>query len=122
MAKIAVFPAKKRRFKRYLGKASAPEKGAARIARLVGPDISRSMGGGVVVYERLTVDWDLPFDELIVILEGAMRIRSRGKTYDCGPGDVAWFPAKTPLTYEVPKRVVVFYALHPVGSTAPNAG
>jgi ethanolamine utilization protein EutQ len=114
MAEIAVFPAKVRQFTQYLGTASEPKKGVARIARLVGTDISKSMGGGVVVYEGLTVEWDLPFDELIVVLEGTMRIHSRGKSYDCRAGDVAWFPAHTPLTYEVADRATVFYALHPV--------
>jgi ethanolamine utilization protein EutQ (cupin superfamily) len=80
------------------------------------------MGGGVEDYERLTVDRDLPFDELIIVLEGARRVRSKGKTYDCGPGDVAWFLALTPLSYEVVDRAVVFYALHPVGATASGAG
>ena len=121
MAEISVFPAKERRFSRYLGDEAAPEKGGARIARLIGTDISKSMGGGIVVYERLTVDWDLPFDEVIIVLEGAMRIRCQAKTYDCGPGDVAWFPAHTPLTYDVADRVVVFYAKHPVGATLPEA-
>ena len=114
MAEIAVFPAKNRQFSAYLEGASAP--GRARIARLVTADISKSMGGGVVVYENLTAEWDLPFDELIIVLEGAGRIHSNGKSYDCGPGDVAWFPAHTPLTYEVAHRVTVFYALHPISS------
>ena len=114
MAEIAVFPASNRLFVRYLGEETAPEKGEAHIARLVGSDVSSSMGGGVVVYERLTVDWDLPFDEMIVVLEGSLRITSQGKTYDCGKGDVAWFPAHTPLSYEVASRAVVFYALHPI--------
>ena len=120
MTEIFVFPAKNRRFASYLGDDAAPEKGTARIARLVGTKISKSIGGGVVIYERVKVDWDLPFDELIIVLEGAMRIHSQGKIYDCGPGDVAWFPAHTPLTYDVANRVVVFYALHPVGMKAPN--
>ena len=122
MAEISIFPANSRCFTRYLGDEAAPEKGAARIARLIGSDISNSMGGGVVIYERLMVDWDLPFDEVIIVLEGAMRIRCQGKTYDCGPGDVAWFPAHTPLTYDVAERVVVFYAKHPVGARLPETG
>ena len=114
MAEIAIFPAGNRQFVRYLGEETAREKGEAHIARLVGSDVSSSMGGGVVVYERLTVDWDLPFDEMIVVLEGSLRITSQGKTYDCGKGDAAWFPAHTPLSYEVASRAVVFYALHPI--------
>ena len=120
MADISVFPAKGRRYSPYLGDDAAPDKGSARIARLVGPEISKGMGGGVVIYERVKVDWDLPFDEFIVVLEGAMSIHCQGKRYDCGPGDVAWFPAHTPLTYDVAERVMVCYALHPVGLKVPN--
>lgn len=118
MSDVRVFPANGRRFERYLGDEAAPEHGSAQIARLVGPDISKSLGGGVVVYERLRADWVLPFDDLIIVLEGDMRIHSKGQSYSCGPGDVAWFPAHTPLTYEVPSRVVVFYAIYPMPMTA----
>ncbi|WP_395022944.1 cupin domain-containing protein [Dongia sp.] len=116
MSGVTVFPAGTRRFETYL--APSATSGGARIARLVDGDLSQSMGGGVVVYERLTVAWDLPFDEMIVVLEGAMRIHSGGAVHDCGPGDVAWFPAHTALRYEVPERVVVFYATYPI---APRA-
>ena len=104
---ISVFKSNDRNFVRYLGIDGAPEKGSAKIARLVTSSISSSIGGGVVVYERITVDWDLPFDEMITVIEGAMHIRSGVASYDLGPGDIAWFPARTPLTYEVPDRVVV---------------
>jgi ethanolamine utilization protein EutQ len=113
-AMISVFKSTDRNFVRYLGDDAAPENGNARIARLITSSSSSSIGGGVVVYERITVDWDLPFDEMITVIEGAMRIHSGGASYGLGPGDVAWFPARTPLTYEVPERVVVSYAIHPL--------
>ena len=111
---ISVFKSTDRNFERYLGDDAAPEKGNARIARLITSSNSSSVGGGVVVYERVTVDWNLPFDEMITVLEGAMKIHSGGVSYDLGPGDVAWFPARTPLTYQVADRVVVSYAIHPL--------
>lgn len=119
---VVVFPANARQFERYLGDESSPERGIARIARLVGSELSNSMGAGIVTYEKVTVDWDLPFDEVIVVLEGAMRVHSSGETYDCVPGDVAWFPAHRPLCYEVPDRVVVFYVTYPVASNVQKAG
>jgi ethanolamine utilization protein EutQ (cupin superfamily) len=72
---------------------SSPEDGLARIARLVGANLSSSLGAGVVVYERMTIDWKLGFDEVVVVLEGAMLVRSGDKVYECRPGDIAWFPA-----------------------------
>ena len=111
---ISVYTAADRQFETYLGDAAAPEKGGARIARLIGRANSTSIGGGVVVYDRVTVDWDLPFDEMITVIEGAMKVHSGGKTHALLRGDVAWFPAHTPLTYEVPDRVVVSYAIWPM--------
>jgi ethanolamine utilization protein EutQ len=114
MGSISVFCAKGRRFETYLGDEVEPELGGAKIARLVGSSNSTSMAGGIVIYERITVDWDLPFDEMITVVEGEMFIHSGGATYSLACGDVAWFPAHTPLTYEVPERVVVSYAIWPM--------
>ncbi len=113
---ISVFSAADRQFETYLGDEAMPEKGGARIARLIGRSNSTSIGGGVVVYDRVTVDWDLPFDEMITVIEGAMKVHSGGKTHTLAPGDIAWFPAHTPLTYEVSDRVVVSYAIWPMKS------
>src|SRR5262245_10538027 len=105
---ISVFKSTERKFVRYLGSDSpSSSEGDAWIARLIGTELSNTMGAGVVVYERLTVDWNLSFDEVITLLEGALRIHSAGAKYDLLPGDMAWFPANTPLSYEVKDRAVV---------------
>jgi ethanolamine utilization protein EutQ (cupin superfamily) len=122
MSEVTVFPLTERRFEYYLGNASSPGGGVARIARLVGASLSSSIGAGVVVYERLTIDWTFAFDEVVIVLEGAMSVRSGDKVYECRAGDVAWFPANQALTYEVADRVVVFYATYPVASTLQDRG
>lgn len=122
MAEIKCFKASERVFETYMGDPAAPEHNYARIAKLVGPEISRSMGGGVVTYRGLTAPWTLPFDEFVIVLDGAFRVTSAGVSYDCVPGDVLWFPAHTPLTYEVADFVTLFYAKHPVGLTAEVPG
>lgn len=114
MMAISVFKRKDMQFERYLGQADAPEKGEAFIARLVGRHNSTSLGGGIVEYRSLKVDWTLEFDEMITVIEGRMKIHSGGVSYDLEVGDAAWFPARTPLTYEVPERVLVSYAIHPI--------
>ena len=93
--------------------------GKAQIARLVDRTISGSMGVGVAVYGAITVEWKLPFDEVITVIEGSMQVRSEGLTHLLEPGDVAWFPAETPLTYIVEHRVVVSYAIYPIPQRAP---
>jgi ethanolamine utilization protein EutQ (cupin superfamily) len=114
MSEISVFKTTDRQFVRYLGDEKNPIQGDARIARLVGKFNSSSMGAGVVEYGRLTVKWELPFDELITVIEGSMRIYSGDKVHALGVGDLAWFPAMTPLTYEVAEKVVVSYVIYPI--------
>jgi ethanolamine utilization protein EutQ (cupin superfamily) len=116
---ISIFKSSDRTFVRYLGDDGASERGSARIAHLIGSSNSSSMGGGVVIYEQITVDWNLPFDEMITVIEGVMHIHSDGTSDRLGPGDVPWFPAHTPLTYEVPDRVIVSYAIHPLPPVQP---
>ena len=108
---ISAFESKDRAFVPY--PAAGRNGGQARIARLIGRHNSTSLSGGVVVYERLTVDWDLPFDEMITVIEGNLTIQSGGETFSLGAGDVAWFPAHTQLTYDVPDRVTLSYAIWP---------
>ena len=111
---ISVFKASDRQFIRYLGDDKNESGGHAWIARLVRDPISNTIGAGVVIYERITVEWDFPFDEFITVIEGALRVRSAGSTYDLSQGDMAWFPAHTPLTYEVGEREVVGYSVYPL--------
>ena len=80
---ISVFKSNDRKFVRYLGSDSPnSSKGDAWIARLVGSELSETMGAGVVIYEKVTVEWNLTFDEVITLLEGELRIHSAGAKYD----------------------------------------
>lgn len=87
--------------------------GEATIARLVGPDISRTMGVGIATFDGCSIEWTVLYDEMIVVLEGRFRLRVGDKIYDAGPGDVIWIPENTPLRYEGEKARVC-YTLFPV--------
>ena len=105
------FPAREMRFERYGG-----PPGEATIARLVGPELSSSMGAGVATFDNCSIEWTVLYDELIVVLEGTFRLRLGGeenRTIEAGPGDVIWLPEGTPLRYEG-DGAKVFYALSPV--------
>ena len=89
--------------------------GSAEIARLVGPETSRHMGCGIVVFEQgVSVPWTVLYDEAMVVLEGHFTLRVGDEVYECDPGDVLWLPENTPLVYEAADRAVVFYSLSPV--------
>lgn len=85
----------------------------ASISRLVGPEISTSMGAGVARFDGCSISWTVLYDEVIVTLEGRFSLRVGETVYDCAPGDVLWIPANTALHYEG-MGATVFYALSPV--------
>lgn len=89
--------------------------GNAEIARLVGPETSRTMGAGIAVFEKgVSIPWTVLYDEAIVVLEGHFTLRAGDAVYECDPGDVLWLPENTPIVYEAADRAVVFYSLYPV--------
>ncbi len=105
MTQVLQFKATDRRFEAY-GE-------GGQIARLVGPEVSSSMGAGVAKFDGCSIAWTVLYDELIVTLSGNFRLRVGDVVHDCAPGDVLWVPAQTALHYEG-TGATVFYALSPV--------
>lgn len=87
--------------------------GSGSIARLVGPQLSKTMGAGLARFDNVSIEWTILYDELIFTLEGAFTLRVGEHVYETRPGDVLWIPANTPLRYEG-CGATVFYALAPV--------
>jgi ethanolamine utilization protein EutQ len=86
--------------------------GSATIARLVGPEMSRTMGAGIATFDGCSIEWNVLYDEVIVVLEGTFRLVAGKETHVCAPGEVIWIPENTPIKYEGDKAKV-FYALYP---------
>jgi ethanolamine utilization protein EutQ len=108
------FPRSDRRFEPYQGFANAYADGDAAIARLVGPETSATLGGGIVTYRRVRTVWHLPFDEIVCVLAGEMVVRANGETWHARGGDVLFFAEAEPVEYDVAQEVTVFYAKYPV--------
>ncbi len=87
--------------------------GKAEISRLIGPDISTTLGAGLARFDECSVEWTVLYDEMIVVLEGEFRLRLTERLIIAGPGDVIWIPQNTPLRYEGSKALVC-YTLYPV--------
>jgi ethanolamine utilization protein EutQ len=89
--------------------------GDTRIARVVNAKISQHLGAGLEVLERVSIQWTLTYDEVLLIHEGRLAIETGGERFDCGPGDIVWLPNGTSLTYDASSgRCAYFYALYPV--------
>jgi len=108
MSATRLFKRAEMRFEPYGG-----PPGEATICRLVGPELSRSMGVGLARFDDCSIEWTLLYDEMIVVLEGRFRLRVGHEVFEGGPGDVIWIPEKTAVRYEG-EAATVCYALHPV--------
>lgn len=108
MADVAHFKQSERAFEAY---GDDPKR--ATISRLVGPELSKTMGAGVARFDHCSITWTVLYDELIVTLEGNFRLRVGEQVFDTTPGDVLWVPKGTELAYEG-EGATVFYALDPV--------
>src|SRR6266404_4062518 len=74
--------------------------GTAEICRLVGPDLSTTMGVGLAKFDECSIEWTVLYDEMIVVLEGEFRLRLPDRLIVAAPGDIIWIPEHTPLRYE----------------------
>ena len=83
------------------------------IARLVTPELSETLGGGIVVFERCSYKWTVTYDEILYILDGQLRVIVDGENFDCDTGDAIWLPRDTPLIYATEGKAVCFYAIYP---------
>ncbi len=108
MTEVKLFKADEMKFEPYGG-----PPGKAEIARLVGPELSSSMGMGIATFDDCSIEWTILYDEGIVVLEGAFRLWVGDDCYDMAPGDAIWLPEGAPLKYEG-QGAKVFYCLSPV--------
>ncbi|MFI4983060.1 MAG: ethanolamine utilization protein EutQ, partial [Nevskiales bacterium] len=64
--------------------------GKATIARLIGPELSATMGAGLARFDGCSIAWTVLYDEMIVVLEGLFRLRAGAGVFEGKPGDVLW--------------------------------
>lgn len=87
--------------------------GKSSLARIIGPEVSRTIGAGMATFDGAHVEWTVLYDEIIVCLQGVFRLRVGDEVFEALPGDVIWIPENTPVVYEG-DGAEVFYALYPV--------
>ena len=88
----------------------------AEVATVCGPDDGTELGAGYVRMTGAEIPWQIKYDEVVLVVEGALTIRTEGGDLSAGPGESIWLPAGTELTY-IAEDALVFYAIHPANWT-----
>ena len=84
----------------------------ASVAPVCGPDDGTELGAGYVRLTGAETPWTIKYDEVVVVIEGKVTIRTAAGDLTAGPGESIWLPAGTELTY-IADNALVFYAIHP---------
>ena len=84
----------------------------AQAAHLCGEADGSELGSGLVRLTKAQIPWTIQYDEIILVLEGALTIRTDEELLVANPMDSIWLPAGTKLTYES-DEALLFYAIHP---------
>lgn len=84
------------------------------IAMDVGRDRSATIGCGIAVFEDCALDWTVTYEEYIYCIEGKLTLRTALSSFVLEPGNAAWLPKGTKLTYEATQRTIALYTIYPV--------
>ena len=84
----------------------------AQAAVITGPEDGTKLGSGFARMTGAEIPWTIKYDEVIVVLEGQLTVRTRECDHTAGPQECIWLPAGTELTY-IAENALVFYAIEP---------
>ena len=85
----------------------------AELAEVVGAEHGTALGCGFARLAKASIPWTVRYDEVLLVLEGAVTVRTPAGDLEAGPLDCIWLPKGTELRYEA-DEALVFYAIHPV--------
>ncbi len=84
----------------------------AEIAEITGQADGTVLGTGFARFSDASIPWTVRYDEVLIVIEGEVTVRTGDGDLVAGPRDCIWLPAGTELTYQS-KSALVFYAVHP---------
>jgi ethanolamine utilization protein EutQ len=98
------------RFERFAG---AGEGNQVRIADVITSADQSPMAAGYMSWSKCFFPWTLDYDEIDVVLEGELHIRSTGGTVVGKPGDVIFIPRGSAIEFGTPSAVRFLYVTYP---------
>ena len=72
-----------------------------------------SMAAGFMAWKECFFPWTLKYDEVDIVLEGELHIRSAGQTVIAKAGDVIFIPKGSSIEFGTPTTVRFFYVTYP---------
>lgn len=91
----------------------------AEVVEVTGTGDGTVLGTGFARFREAEIPWTVQYDEVILVLEGSVTIRTPDGDIDAGPRDSIWLPKGTDLTY-IADNALVFYAIHPANWSEDN--
>ncbi|WP_368904369.1 cupin domain-containing protein [Taklimakanibacter lacteus] len=85
---------------------------AAWLAEISGTKEDSELGTGFARLRNARLAWTVKYDEVLIVLEGEIRVEVDGKALVAGPRDAIWLPAGSAVIYEAEDALVI-YAIHP---------
>jgi len=70
------------------------------------------LGTGFARFTKAAIPWTVMYDEVLLVLEGNITVKTPDGDLRAGPYECIWLPKNTDLTY-ISESALVFYAVHP---------
>ncbi len=83
------------------------------VADVVTAADGSSMAAGYMEWSNSFFPWTLNYDEIDVVLEGALHIRCDGQEVICQPGDAVFIPKGSSIEFGTPTSTRFFYVTYP---------
>lgn len=84
------------------------------IAKVVKAEHGSKMAGDVIVFEDIILEYEMPYDDIMYVLEGELTIATSTGDVVGGPGDILWVPNGETVTFRATRATKVFCATFPV--------
>lgn len=84
----------------------------AAVAEITGSGDGTPLGTGFARLTKAEIPWTVRYDEVVLVLEGFVTVRTEQGDFEAGPGDSVWLPEGTRLIYRS-ESALLFFAIHP---------
>lgn len=83
------------------------------LTDVIGAADGSAIAAGFMQWEKASFPWTLTYDEIDVVLDGELHIRSQGNTYVGRAGDVFYIPKGAAIEFAAPDSVRFVYITYP---------